>query len=322
MLPRIALTIGDPAGIGPEITLAAVADPELRSVCRPVVFGDPATLDRCARALDRPLPGDVAIVAAGAGESYTPGEVSAGAGRAAEAALIRACELGAEGEIDAIATAPIHKGALRAAGVPHIGHTEILGDFFGVKEPLTVFITGKMRIFFFSRHLSLRNAIARIEEGRMAEFVTRVHRELRALGFAKPRIALAALNPHAGDGGQFGDEEILHLLPAAARCRAAGVEVTDPLPADTVFHLALQGRFDGVVSLYHDQGHIAAKTRDFHGTVSATLGLPLLRTSVDHGTAHDIAWQGKADPRGMIAAATVAAELIGKSGMESERRES
>ncbi len=310
MLPRIALSAGDPAGIGPEITLAAAADPGVRAVCRPVVVGDPAVLERCARALDRPLPEDVPVVAAGVGEDFTPGEVSAGAGRAAAAIVLRACELGASGEVDAIATGPIHKGALRAAGVPHIGHTEILGHFFGVAEPLTVFITEKMRIFFFSRHLSLRDAIDAISESAVAGFVTRVHEELLALGFATPRIGLAALNPHAGDGAQFGDEEILHLLPAAARCRAAGVEVTDPLPADTIFHLALEGRFDGVVSLYHDQGHIAAKTRDFHGTVSATLGLPALRTSVDHGTAHDIAWQGKADPRGMIAAARVAAELI------------
>jgi 4-phospho-D-threonate 3-dehydrogenase / 4-phospho-D-erythronate 3-dehydrogenase len=309
MLPRIALTAGDPAGIGPEITLAAIRDEALRSICEPVVVGSPEALDRCARKLDRAAPAGVRVVHAGAGESFAPGEVSEGAGRAAHAAVIRACELAATGEVDAIATGPIHKGALREAGVPHIGHTEILGDFFGVPDPVTVFVTGKMRIFFFSRHLSLRDAIARIDERSVADFVRRVDGELKKLGLEQPRIGLAALNPHAGDSGQFGDEEILHLEPAARRCRAEGVEVTDPLAADTIFHLALEGRFDGVVSLYHDQGHIAAKTRDFHGTVSATLGLPVLRTSVDHGTAHGIAWQGKADARGMKEAVRVAAEL-------------
>ncbi|MFT7622135.1 MAG: 4-hydroxythreonine-4-phosphate dehydrogenase [Myxococcota bacterium] len=311
--PTIGITVGDPAGIGPEVALDAARDPRVLAVCRPLLIGDASLLSACAHVTRRPAPTDLAIEHVPCRGDVTPGVVSAAAGQAAEAAIRRACELAIEGRIAAIATAPIHKVALRAAGVPHIGHTEILADAFGVADPLTMFVTEKMRIFFYSRHLSLRQAIDAITADGMDRFIRKVDEALKQLGIEAPRIGLAALNPHAGDGGQFGNEEAVSLIPAAERCRADGINVSDPIGADSVFHEALTGRWDGVVSLYHDQGHIAAKTRDFFGTVTATLGLPVLRTSVDHGTAFDIAWQRKADPISMIGAILLASETIALS---------
>lgn len=242
-----------------------------------------------------------------------PGELSADAGGASDLFLRKACELGLAGEIDAFATAPINKEALRLAGIPHIGHTEMLAAYLNVEDsPLTLFLTGNMRIFFLSRHLSLRGAIDYITADRVCEFIRRVHFAMTEFGFANPRIGLAALNPHASDGGQFGDEERIHLLPAAEQARAEGIDVSSPIGADSVFNMAVEGKFDCVISLYHDQGHIAAKTRDFHGTVTATLGLPVLRTSVDHGTAFDIAWKGAANSISMKMATLAAVDLLSK----------
>ncbi len=306
--PVIGVTVGDPAGIGPEIVLDAVTDPRVTTVCDPVVFGDPDVLRRCGEATGKEAAG-VRLVPVAATGPIEPGVVSAAAGRNARDTLTAACAAAERGTIAGIATAPIHKGALRAAGIDHIGHTELLGDHFGVDDPLTMFVTGPMRIFFFTRHLSLRQAIDAISADRIEAFVRRVDHALRGLGIATPRIGLAALNPHAGDDGQFGDEEQRHLIPAATRCRAAGIDVSDPIGADSVFHQALEGTWDGVASLYHDQGHIAAKTRDFYGTVTATLGLPVPRTSVDHGTAFDIAWGGVANSLGLVKAIELCAEL-------------
>lgn len=320
---RVAITLGDPAGIGPEIVLAALDDAALHELCTPVVVGDPALLARCAAQLGRTLPafvpwqGDgplpvegVALVpvTVSGSERIEPGVASPAGGRAADAYLRRACELGLQGRIEAIATAPLHKGSLRLAGVDEIGHTELLARYLG-GTPLTLFICERMRIFFLSRHLSLREAIEYIDAERVGELLSAVHGELQRLGLARARIAVAALNPHAGDDGQFGDEEELHLRPAIEAARARGIDAHGPVPADAVFHQALCGAWDCVIALYHDQGHIASKTRDFHGTITATLGLPVPRTSVDHGTAFDIAWQGKAEARSMIAAVAAAARL-------------
>ena len=322
-LPRIALTLGDPAGIGPEITLAAATDPAVRARCTPVIVGSEEILARVAAALGRALPSWaevgqgsddtvelVEVPVAGLAE-VQPGQVSAPGGRAAEAYLRRACELCAEGLCDAVTTAPLHKSSLRLAGIEDIGHTEILARLLpAAEEPLTLFICEKLRIFFFSRHLSLRAAIDAIDGPKVEAFLRRVDEVLVRPGAARPRIALAALNPHGGDDGQFGDEEILHLAPAVAACRGAGLDVHGPIPADAVFHQGLEGRWDCVVALYHDQGHIASKTRDFYGTVTATLGLSVLRTSVDHGTAFDLAWKGRANAQSMSAATLAAVELL------------
>lgn len=330
--PIIGITIGDPAGIGPEIVLGALADGEVNERCVPVVIGHAGALRRCSTASGVSA-GEIVTIAspkAAKGEKGTveivhvetdgmqdirPGVIDADAGAASDAFMRRACELGLAREIDAITTAPINKEALRLAGVEHIGHTEMLATYLDAPNPLTLFITENMRIFFLSRHFSLRQAIDYITGERVHEFIRRVHSAMTDFGFAKPRIGLAALNPHASDGGQFGTEERDHLVPAATRARGQGIDVTDPIGADSVFNMALEGKFDCVISLYHDQGHIAAKTRDFHGTVTATLGLPVLRTSVDHGTAFDIAWKGTANPISMKLAILAAVDMLEKKGV-------
>lgn len=325
--PIIAITLGDPAGIGPEIVLGALSAPEVYEKCVPVVVGHAGVLRRCSEAsgisageivvVESPgdtkgEPGTVELVHVETPgmEDIVPGEISADAGTAADAFVRRACEFGLAGEVDAISTAPINKESLRLAGIPHIGHTEMLESYLDSPSPLTLFITENMRIFFLSRHLSLRQAIDYITFDRVLGFIRRVHSTMTDFGFRNPSIGLAALNPHASDGGQFGDEEEKHLAPAARVAREEGINVTDPIGADSVFAMALDGRFDCVVSLYHDQGHIAAKTRDFYGTVTATLGLKVLRTSVDHGTALDIAWKGIANPVSMKAAILAAADML------------
>jgi 4-hydroxythreonine-4-phosphate dehydrogenase len=209
-------------------------------------------------------------------------------------------------------TGPINKEAAKAGGLKHPGHTELLADLLGADpdDVFTMFVVGKLRIFFLTRHLSLRDAIDALTEERVHNGIVRVDELLGDLGVDEPRVALAALNPHAGEGGMMGDEEIRVLRPAVERAREAGVDVAGPVPADAVFHQGHEGRFDGVIALYHDQGHIASKTLDFFGTVSATLGLPVIRTSVDHGTAFDLAGRFEADARGQVNALRVAAELV------------
>ncbi len=323
----IGITLGDPAGIGPEIVLGALADGEVCEKCVPVVIGNERLLRRCSKAsgvstgeiitIDsaRSAKGEKGIielidVETPGMDEILPGVISVNGGTAADAFVRRACELGLAGEIDAIATTPINKEALRAAGIAHIGHTEMLATYLNAPNPLTLFITENMRIFFLSRHYSLRQAIDYIAADSVYDFICRVHSTMTDFGFVSPKIGLAALNPHASDGGQFGSEERDHLIPAAARARKDGIDVTDPIGADSVFNMALEGKFDCVISLYHDQGHIAAKTRDFYGTVTATLGLPVLRTSVDHGTAFDIAWKGIANPISMKMAIIAAVNML------------
>jgi len=307
--------MGDPAGIGPEIVLAAAQDEEIRRRCEPIIVGHLDTLRRCAQATNRPMPGCRIVNVDTPGiECVRPGCISAEAGLAADAYIRRAVELANSSGAVAICTAPINKESLRSAGVKGTGHTEMLAEYFGAGDPLTLFITGTLRIFFLSRHLSLRQAIDYITKDRVLAMIRRVDAAMRHLGFAQPRIGLAALNPHASDGGQFGNEESAHLSPAAVEAQTEGIDVSAPIGADSVFAQALDGRFDCVISLYHDQGHIAAKTRDFYGTVTATLGLPVLRTSVDHGTAMDIAWQGKASDVSMRAAIVAACDLLEAAG--------
>ena len=325
--PIIAVTVGDPAGIGPEVVLGALADEEVYARCMPVVIGHAGILRRCAESAGQPPPEICAVehpreargcarainlvcVETPGIEDIRPGAISREAGAAAEAYIRKACDLALSGEIDAITTAPINKESLRLAGVAEIGHTEMLASYLNAPDPLTLFITERMRIFFLSRHLSLRQAVDYVTEDRVYLLIKRVHAAMVNLGSANPSIGLAALNPHASDGGQFGDEEARHLIPAARRAREDGIDCSDPIGADSIFNMALEGRFDCVISLYHDQGHIAAKTRDFYGTVTATLNLPVLRTSVDHGTALDIAWQGIANPVSMKTAILAAVDLL------------
>jgi 4-phospho-D-threonate 3-dehydrogenase / 4-phospho-D-erythronate 3-dehydrogenase len=239
------------------------------------------------------------------------GEIDADQGRACLEWIERACALAREGDVEGIVTGPINKEAAKAGGLKFPGHTELLADLLGADPDrvYTMFVVGKLRIFFLTRHLSLRDAIDALEEERVHGAIVHVAGLLRDLGVDEPHVALAALNPHAGEGGMMGDEEIRVLRPAVERAHEDGVDVVGPVPADAVFHQGHEGRFDGVIALYHDQGHIASKTLDFFGTVSATLGLPVIRTSVDHGTAYDLAGRWEADARGQVAALRVAAEL-------------
>jgi 4-hydroxythreonine-4-phosphate dehydrogenase len=323
--PVIGVTMGDPAGIGPEITVKALSKSTLLTLCRPIVIGDVAVLRQTAS--QNGLRVDMTPVMLPVGQSQIGpflevvdlgnvdwqqlqvGQVSEASGRAS----IEYVEVGVQhalnGELDALVTAPINKAAIRLAGCPFIGHTELLGALTGIVDPLTMFWIQGVRIFFLTRHLPLRKALDAITEEKIVDHVDRISSALRRLGLISPVIAIAALNPHASDGGLVGTEEHAEIAPAVAALQSRGVRAVGPIAADAIFHNAFQGKYDAVLSLYHDQGHIAAKTVDFHRTVSVTLGLPFIRTSVDHGTAMDIAGEGIADPTSLREAIRVAVEL-------------
>jgi 4-hydroxythreonine-4-phosphate dehydrogenase len=321
--PVVAITLGDPASVGPEIVVKALAAGTLQETCVPVVVGDPRVIERALATTGAALevvripragvatgaPGraEVVDVPAPGLEGIAWGRVQAAAGRAAFDSIRVAIELALSGEVDAVATAPVNKEAFRAAGVTQIGHTEIFGELTGTAEPLTLFEVKGLRVFFLTRHLSLAEAIRRITAARTLDALRRSDAALKTLGVAAPRIAVAALNPHGGEHGLFGDEEERELVPAVAAARAEGLDARGPYPADSVFWHAAEGRFDAVLSLYHDQGHVAAKMYDFERTVSITCGLPFLRTSVDHGTAFDIAGTGRASAVSMVEAVRAAA---------------
>ncbi len=285
---RIGVTVGDPAGIGPEIVAKMLRCGEIWELCEPVVFGmtDP---EKIAKA------------------GIVCGQISAEGGRDAFDAIEAAVIAQRNGDIDALATAPLNKESLKAAGVPYIGHTEILAGLTGSEDPLTLFETLTLRTFFLTRHVSLREACSLVTEERVYRCLLRCDAALKNdLSIQNPIIAVAGLNPHCGEHGLFGNEE--ECIPKAIeRAAREGVRAVGPIGADSVFHLAKTGRFDAVLSLYHDQGHIACKTLDFERTISLTLGLPFLRTSVDHGTAFDIAGKGIASAVSMIEAVKVAA---------------
>ncbi len=326
--PIIAVTMGDPAGVGPEIAVKALLKPEIGRVCKPVLIGDLGILCKTSKhlglevsfkVLSSPKEAsgrqdvievvDLKNVDSG---SFRIGEASAEGGRAAIQYVEKAAELALNKEVDAVATGPINKHAVNLAGSPHIGHTEMLAAFCGVEDPLTMFWVKGARIFFLTRHLPLTEAIKAVKKERIIGAVERIAAELKKMGVENPLVAVAALNPHASDEGLVGDEEDLIIVPAIEELRAGGYNVVGPVPADTVFVKALEGRYDAVLSLYHDQGHIAAKTVDFYGTVSVTLGLPFLRTSVDHGTAYDVAGKGLANSRSLEEAIKLAAEIVSK----------
>jgi 4-hydroxythreonine-4-phosphate dehydrogenase len=238
------------------------------------------------------------------------GKVQALGGEAAYAAIRASIELAMAGRIAGVATTPINKESLKAAKIPFIGHTEMFAEHTGAREEMTMFTISGLKIFFLTRHMSLIDACRSITRERTLGGIEKAMKALRQLGIEQPHLAVAALNPHGGEDGLFGREEMDAIKPAIEAARANGMKVSGPVPADSVFHMARIGRYDAVLSLYHDQGHIAAKMMDFEKTVSVTLGLPILRTSVDHGTAFDIAGTGKASAVSMIEAIKVAAEYV------------
>jgi 4-hydroxythreonine-4-phosphate dehydrogenase len=247
-----------------------------------------------------------------------PGQVSAAAGRASVAYVEAAVGLAMEGNVDALATGPINKAALRAAGIPYIGHTELLtaliGDGLSGEHVTTMLATPGLRVVHVTRHVPLVEVAGLITRERVLNTIRVTHRGLVQMGMPQPRLAVAALNPHGGDEGLIGREEIDHIAPALEAAQREGIEAHGPIPADSVFFRAIDGQFDAVVAMYHDQGHIPIKTHDFARSVTVTLGLPVVRTSVDHGTAFDIAWQGKADERSMVEAIRLAAQLAQDRG--------
>ena len=338
--PVLGVTMGDPAGVGPEIIARAAAEPAVRAACRPVVIGAAATMREAlalvggaqvvhavSRVADcRWAEGTVEVLDLGNVDMATLPrcEVSAAAGRAAYEYIERSVALAQAGEIDAIVTAPVNKEALAAAGVQHSGHTEILAQLSNTRDFAMLLMGKELKVIHVTTHVALRRVPDLVTRERVLKTIRLAQRTLEGLGQPHGRIAVAGLNPHAGEDGLFGDEERQHIVPAIEAARAEGLSVTGPLPADTLFSRARGGEFDIVVAMYHDQGHIPVKTLGFEydeatkrwtglSGVNVTVGLPFLRVSVDHGTAFDRAWKGVANHESMVEALDVATRMITSS---------
>ena len=283
--PRIAITVGDPAGIGPEIAAKAARDARVLSACDPVLYEPPNLA------------------------SFAPGELSADAGRAAYDCLVRAVADARARVVDGIATAPVNKLAFARAGLPWKGHTDLLAHLCGVSRVAMLFHAPELNVVLATVHIPLSDVPRALTVEGMTETIRLTARSMPAFGIERPRIAVAGLNPHAGEDGLLGSEEGSTLTPAVESARASGIDVAGPFPADTVFTRATRGEFDVVVACYHDQGLIPVKLLAFGRAVNVTIGLPIVRTSVDHGTAFDIAGKGVADPGSMIEAVLLAARL-------------
>lgn len=324
--PILGLTMGDPAGIGPEVIAKALARPEVSRLCRPMVIGSRPVMERTVLALRLPL--KVVEVEGHDGRlgrrgllpvldplerplgPFQMGKLSRQTGAASVAFIAKAVELAQARCIDAIVTGPINKEAMNKAGYDYPGHTELLADLTHSKEVGMMILGGPLKIMFVTTHVAIRDlskALTPVLVGRAIRLADKALREY--FGVARPKIGVAALNPHAGEGGLFGDEERAHILPASRRARAARIQASDPLPADTLFGKAVRGDYDGVVAMYHDQGLIPLKLVAFGQCVNLTVGLPIIRTSVDHGTAFDIAGKGVADPGSLLEAIKLAARL-------------
>jgi 4-hydroxythreonine-4-phosphate dehydrogenase len=303
--------MGDPAGIGPEIILKALADRSDPPGPKIYILGDTGILAATARSLGIELGslGAEVIDLANVSGEIRPGIESRETGKASAEYIERAIGMWRRGEIDAIVTAPISKSALTSAGYDFPGHTEFLASLTGTKQFAMSFFAEKLRVVLLSTHVSLRNAIDRLKKDALAELIRFSGRELSALIGREARLAVAGLNPHASEGGLFGTEEADEIIPAIEACRADGVDVSGPFSPDTIFLRGFKGEFDGVIACYHDQATIAVKSLSFGNSVNVTLGLPLIRTSVDHGTAFDIAGKGIADGSSMKAAIKLALEL-------------
>jgi 4-hydroxythreonine-4-phosphate dehydrogenase len=324
-LPIIVITMGDPAGIGPEIVMRSLTHPAVYEQCRPLVVGDAGRLCTAGGLIGaalalRPVngpgeaafaPGIVDVVDLALVPACLPfGQVSATAGEAAYRFIERACRMAQAGEADAICTAPISKEALHAAGHHYPGHTELLAHLTGTPEVSMMLTAPGLRVIHVTTHIGLLDAIARIDAGLVERTICRGHATLAKTGISDPRIGVCAINPHAGESGLFGyGEEAGKITPAVLACRARGWRVDGPLPADTLFFRAKRGDFDLVVAMYHDQGHGPVKVLGIEAGVNITVGLPVVRTSVDHGTAFDIAGSGKANEYSLLEALRQAAEL-------------
>ncbi len=283
--PKIALTVGDPAGIGPEIVAKAAADPSVRAVCQPIVFDTPPHV------------------------SVRAGQTSAAAGRAAYDTIVRAVDAATRGDVDAIATAPVNKLAFAKAGLEWKGHTDLLAHLCGTTRVAMMFHSPRLKVVLITVHVPLKDVSSQLTPALVDQTIALTVEAMDLFGTPRPRLALAGLNPHAGENGVLGDEDDRVLRPAVRRAQESGVTIAGPIPGDTVFVRASRGEFDCVIACYHDQGLIPVKLLAFGTAVNVTIGLPIIRTSVDHGTAFDIAGKGVADPGSMIAAVKLAAEM-------------
>ena len=326
MRPTLFLTIGDPAGVGPEVTVRALASGAVGGAARLVAVGDRRVLERAAGWTGASVqfspydPEREVPPAAGAVElvdlanmdlaACSPGKLDSGCGKAAYAYIEEAVRRCLRGEGEGLVTAPINKRALNAAGLHFAGHTEILASLCGAGKVAMLLVAPRLRIAHVSTHCSLAQAIDRAKPDRIRQVALLTVEALQDMGIDRPRLAVAGLNPHAGEGGLFGDEEARYITPAVEELRGLGLRVSGPEPPDTVFLRTLQGQFDAVLAMYHDQGHIPIKLLGFNEGVNVTLGLPIVRTSVDHGTAFDIAGTGRADAGSMVAAIALAARLV------------
>jgi len=326
MKPIFAITIGDPCGIGPEITLKALNNHrDLFQQCSLVICGSVEFLKKTASNINLEIeiqeiseqdipevsePGFYCLNINPTTFNHEFGKISAGGGQHSFSYIEKAIELATQNKVKGIVTAPINKESLKAGAIPYLDHTEILTKLTKSKRTMTLFVTGNLRVFFYSRHIPFAEISAALNQEELVKNLHDCDRYLNQIGIRESKIALAALNPHGGESGLFGREEMEILSPAVKQAAEEGLKVVGPIPADSVFHLARMGSYDAVLSLYHDQGHIAAKTYDFERTVALTMGLPFLRTSVDHGTAFDIAGKGLASEISLVEAIIAAVENI------------
>ncbi|MDE2939301.1 MAG: 4-hydroxythreonine-4-phosphate dehydrogenase PdxA [Chloroflexota bacterium] len=329
--PAIAITMGDPCGIGPEVVVKALADPRVYASCRPMVIGNTYAMNQAVRATGLPLAIRETDDPIGAGEDpatvdvvdihnlnpedITVGQLSVPCGKAAMEWVSKAGELALAGIVDGIATAPLNKEAAAMAGYESIGHTELLQELSGARIVPTMLMAKNLRVVHLTTHRSLRVACDYVKKDRILDFLQLTHDSFVKWGFPNPRIAAAGLNPHNSDGGLLGNEEADEIAPAVAAARERGIDAVGPIPADSVFHQAISGRYDAVLAMFHDQGHIPVKVYGFEESITANLGLPFVRTSVDHGTAFDIAGQGIAQHVSMLESIRLAVELARGNGL-------
>ncbi len=335
--PVTAITMGDPAGIGPETVIGTMLDRELFDSCRPFVIGSIAILKRAADVLKKQVQFhkmndpcearyEYGVIDVLETDNYDTdsikwGEVQPLAGKMAYDFILKSIELGKAGKIDAVSTTPINKQSIKLIGVKEPGHTEIYQNETDSPYALTMFSCHRLRVFFLSRHVSLIDAVNYATKENVIEYVHWIDRELRNVGIENPYIAIAGINPHNGDNGLFGTEEKTDLFPAVQELKAEGLNVVGPIPADSIFMRGKKGEFDAILSMYHDQGHIACKTLDFDKSVTITWGLPFIRGSVDHGTAFDIAGKGIASCISLIESTKVCVEYaVRKHEMEEMRK--
>jgi 4-hydroxythreonine-4-phosphate dehydrogenase len=330
MLPIIGITMGDPSGIGPEIIIKALLESDTTSVCHPVIFGDKNILEREAARLGLPCAFETVVSPEKA--SFSPGATalievsrlnvseicygkpSAAGGKAMAECIIEAVALAKAAKIDAIVTAPIHKMVLHDAGYNYPGHTEMLAELTGTKDVVMMLAGDSLRVVLATIHCAYADVPKFLTTEKILKTITITHESLKkVLGGKNPRLAVAGLNPHAGEGGLFGEEEKNLIAPAVAQACLLGIDAVGPSPPDTLFYYAARGRYDAVVCMYHDQGLIPLKLLHFDTGVNVTLGLPIIRTSVDHGTAYDIAGKGIANPASLVSAIKMAVQMTGGS---------